>query len=223
VRGGYRACQLLCQAIWKAAFRFEAFGLANVPPEGQGVLLASNHQSFLDPVTVGVALSREITPVARSSLFRFPLFRHLISYLNALPIQPASADMTALRECVRRLEQGAALVLFPESTRTHDGSIKDMSAGFALIARKAGVPIVPVFTDGAFECWPRHRRLPRPGRIRIIYGRPISTEEHADVRPRRLAVVLKQRIEQLRDELKERVAGVSSARNHGLAGHAATL
>ena len=158
MRWGYKAVRLLCRAIWRTAFRLEVSGLENVPPEGQGVLLASNHQSFLDPITIGVALRREINPVARESLFHNPLFRSLIRYLNAFPIQRSSADMAAVREGIRRLKNADALVLFPEATRTRDGRIGRISPGFALLAKKACVPIVPVLIDGAFECWPRSRK-----------------------------------------------------------------
>jgi len=197
MRGGYRACVMLCRAIWGTFFRFDVSGLENVPPDGQGVLLASNHQSFLDPISVGIPLRREINFVARQSLFRFRLFGRFLTYLNTLPIQRASADLAALRECIRRLELGQALVLFPEATRTRDGSIGKINPGFALIAKTARVPIVPVFTDGAFRCWPRHRKLPRAGRISVTYGRPISASEQESLRPREIAVVLEERIKDI--------------------------
>jgi len=205
MRAGYRACLILCKTIWSTFFRLEISGLENVPPEGQGVLLASNHQSYLDPVSIGIPLGREIDFVARQSLFRFRLFGQLLTYLNTLPIQRASADVGALRECIRRLELGQALVLFPEATRTRDGSIGKINPGFALIAKTAGVPIVPVFTDGAFQCWPRHRKLPRPGKISVTYGRPISPAEQEGLRPREIAVVLGKRIKKLqRDSTRRR-------------------
>ena len=198
MRWGYKAVRLLCRAIWRTAFRLEVSGLENVPPEGQGVLLASNHQSFLDPITIGVALRREINPVARESLFHNPLFRSLIRYLNAFPIQRSSADMAAVREGIRRLKNADALVLFPEATRTRDGRIGRISPGFALLAKKACVPIVPVLIDGAFECWPRSRKLPRPGRMSVTYGVPITTAQQGDLKPREVADVLKQRLAELK-------------------------
>jgi 1-acyl-sn-glycerol-3-phosphate acyltransferase len=206
MRWGYKAAQLLCQAIWRVAFRLEVRGMENVPPEGQGVLLASNHQSFLDPVTVGVPLRREINPVARQSLFEFPLFRALIRYLNAFPIQRSTADMAAVREGIRRLRRGDALVLFPEGTRTRDGSIGRITPGFALIAQKARVPIVPVLIDGAFKCWPRGNLLPRPGRMSVTFGAPITPAEQAGRGSRETAALLKERLTHLKRE-RERLGG----------------
>jgi 1-acyl-sn-glycerol-3-phosphate acyltransferase len=80
---------------------------------------------------------------------------------------------------IARLKAGKAVTIFPEGSRTHDGTLGEFKPGFALIAKRAAVPIVPVAIVGAFECWPRTRRLPRPGRIRLEFGQVISAAEVA--------------------------------------------
>ena len=156
-------------------FRFRAFRKQCVPRRG-GVLIVSNHQSYLDPVIVAVALPRPSSFMARSTLFINPVFRALISGLNAFPVVRGGRDMQAVREAVRRLERGECLVVFPEGTRTTDGRIGALQPGVVAIADRAGVPIVPAVVDGAFEAWPKGRGI-RPWPIRVIYGKPIPPAE----------------------------------------------
>ena len=157
-------------------YRGRVFGRQHVPPEG-GVLLVCNHQSFLDPVLATLALDREAHYMARDSLFSNPLFRRLIESLNAFPIKRGTADMTAIKETLRRLKAGHLVVTFPEATRTRDGRLAEMASGVILLARKARVPIVPGMILGAFESWPRTSLLPKPHPVVIAYGEPLSPEQ----------------------------------------------
>lgn len=154
-------------------FGYRYFGTTRVPRAG-GVLLASNHQSNFDPVVVGIALDRPIHFMARDTLFSIPGFGSLIRALNAFPVRRATADLEAMREALRRLRSGDPVLLFPEGTRTKNGEIGPVHAGVVLLAARAGVPIVPVVIDGAFEAWPRHRPLPRRHPIRVLFGDPIA-------------------------------------------------
>jgi 1-acyl-sn-glycerol-3-phosphate acyltransferase len=151
------------------------FGARNLPRTG-GALLVSNHQSYLDPVLVALALERECCFMARDSLFRNPIFRHLIERLNAIPVKRGTADLGAVKAALRRLKRGMRLVVFPEATRSVDGTIALMQAGVVLLARKAGVPIVPTLIAGAYRAWPRHARFVRPSPIRVAYGEPVSPD-----------------------------------------------
>jgi 1-acyl-sn-glycerol-3-phosphate acyltransferase len=138
------------------------------------VLVVANHQSYLDPILAAVGMPRAFHPMARESLFRFAPFRWLIGSLYAFPVRRGTADLAAVKEALRRLKAGGVVLMFPEGTRTRDGSIGPMHGGPAAIAARAGVPIVPMVIDGAFEAWPRTRRLPRPQRIRVACGRAVS-------------------------------------------------
>lgn len=168
----YRFCRLVCQAAFLLVFRGRVFGTRRVPRTG-GVLLVCNHQSFLDPVLATLALPRECHYLARDSLFTHPLLRRLIRSLNAFPIRRGSADVGGVKEALRRLRRGALIATFPEGTRTFDGRIGPMQAGVVLLARRANVPIVPTLIVGAYEAWPRQRRLPRPRPVIVAYGEPL--------------------------------------------------
>jgi 1-acyl-sn-glycerol-3-phosphate acyltransferase len=69
------------------------------------------------------------------------------------------------------------VLLFPEGTRTPDGEVHRMMPGFCVIARRAGVPLVPVALDGAFDAWPRQRTVPRPATVHVVWGQPILPQE----------------------------------------------
>jgi 1-acyl-sn-glycerol-3-phosphate acyltransferase len=178
----------LMATLGKAAFRFlfgflfrlRAYGQNNIPATG-GMLLLSNHQSFLDPPLVGVPVHRWLAYMARATLYRNPLFGALISSFNAFPVRQDAVDRTAMRTAINLLNAGHGVVMFPEGSRTPDGEIKPFKGGFRLLLRRAPVPVVPVAVDGAFAAWPRHQLLPRFGRVRVMYGKPIPAEELTSV------------------------------------------
>jgi 1-acyl-sn-glycerol-3-phosphate acyltransferase len=147
-----------------------------LPPHG-GLIILSSHQSHLDPLLLGLAAERRLSSLARSSLYRFKPFGIAITALGAVPIDRNASTVAAMKTVIRRLESGAAVIIFPEGTRTSTGRLGELKSGFALLAKRAGVPIVPVAIVGAFECWPRVRLFPRPGRVRLEFGRLLRPEE----------------------------------------------
>jgi 1-acyl-sn-glycerol-3-phosphate acyltransferase len=173
MRPAYALARRVCQFVFVTFFRGRVFGRRHVPAEG-GVLLVSNHQSFLDPVLATLAIPRECNYMARHTLFENRKFRRLIEYLNAYPVKRDTADIGAIKETLRRLKADRVVLAFAEGTRTPDGRVGPFHAGVVLLARKARVPIVPVVILGAFEAWPRQAKLPRPSRIIVAYGEPLD-------------------------------------------------
>jgi 1-acyl-sn-glycerol-3-phosphate acyltransferase len=169
----YRFWQQVARVLFVLVFGLRVHHRRRFPRTG-GVLVVANHQSYLDPILAAVGMPRPFHPMARNSLFRFAPFAWLIRSLNAFPVRRGTADLAAVKEALRRLKAGGVVLVFPEGTRTRDGSIGPMHGGPAAIAARAGVPIVPMVIDGAFEAWPRTRRLPRPQRIRVACGRAVS-------------------------------------------------
>jgi 1-acyl-sn-glycerol-3-phosphate acyltransferase len=179
----YRFNQLICWTVAIYFFTIRAFRRHHMPGRG-GVLLVSNHQSFWDPMLVALGLSREVNFMARESLFRIhPLFTWFLSSVNVFPVRRGEADLGAIKETLRRIRAGGVVLMFPEGTRTLDGSIGPLMPGIHLLAKKCGVPVVPACIDGAFESWPRHQKLPRPYPIRVMYGPAFSAAEVAASTP----------------------------------------
>jgi 1-acyl-sn-glycerol-3-phosphate acyltransferase len=166
-------------------------------PDCGGLIVLSSHQSHLDPLLLGLACDRRLSSLARSSLYAFKPFGFIITALDAVPIDRNASAVAAMKTVIKRLEDGAAVIIFPEGTRTATGRLGEIKSGFALIAKKAKVPIVPVAIVGAWECWPKTRLLPRPGRIRLEFGRVIRPEEIATLDDRTLVAECTQQLTEL--------------------------
>jgi len=166
-------------------------------PDCGGLIVLSSHQSHLDPLLLGLACDRRLSSLARSSLYTFKPFGFIITALDAVPIDRTASAVAAMKTVIKRLEDGAAVIIFPEGTRTATGRLGEIKSGFALIAKKAKVPIVPVAIVGAWECWPKTRLLPRPGRIRLEFGRVIRPEEIAALDDRALVAECTQQLTEL--------------------------
>ncbi len=171
-----------------------------VPMEGP-VLLVSNHQSFMDPVICGIGIKRDLDYMARETLFR-GIFGRLLNNLNAFPINRDETDMTGLRLIVNRLKLGRATVMFPEGTRSDDGTIKDFKGGFYLIARRANATTIPVAIEGSFEAWSRHQKLPGAGQIRVMYGKPIKPEQAKSMTREEYTRLIKKQMFEMHNELR---------------------
>ena len=171
----YRKVRGAFHLVFSIFFRFRSFGKENIPVEGP-VLIACNHQSYLDPIVCAIGMDRELCFMARDSLFK-GRFGNIIRELNAFPVKRDSADLSAIRVIVDKLKQDRAVMMFPEGTRSDTGKVKDFKNGFVLIARKAKASIVPAVIDGTYEAWPRHNKLPRPASVRIQFGNVIPAED----------------------------------------------
>ncbi|HZZ73988.1 MAG TPA: lysophospholipid acyltransferase family protein [Pirellulales bacterium] len=175
-RTWYQFLHVTCRLVGVVAFRVRVSGREWVPKNG-GALVLSNHQSHLDPVLIGLAGDRRMNFLARKTLFKFPPFRWLIDSLDAIPIDREKSSFGGLKETLRRLKHDELVLLFPEGTRTADGRIGALKPGFCAIARRAGVPLVPVAIDGAFAAFPRTRNYPLPATIHIAFGEPLQPSE----------------------------------------------
>jgi 1-acyl-sn-glycerol-3-phosphate acyltransferase len=180
------------------------FNVPDLRARRGGVLLASNHQSFLDPVLIGMALPAPISYLARRSLFRVPGFGALLRAIRVHPVRRDAVDAGALKTMLRLLRDGEALLMFPEGTRTHDGTMGPLKSGAAAIAIRVGVPLLPVCVEGAFECWPRTRLLPRPARVAVAYGEELASVGRT---PEELTRHLEVEIGKLRDSLRRHLRG----------------
>ncbi len=200
MRWWYAFCQLLCRVLFIPIFRIRVRGRRNVPETG-GALIVSNHQSFFDPVLIGVGLRREVHYMARDSLFRRRIFGRLIESLNAFPIKREGVDVAAMREAISRIRQGRLVLVFPEGTRTRDGSFGTIRRGLSLISERARATVVPAVIQGAYEAWPRGAPMVRPHRIAVAFGEPITVEEQSRMTSEELSAVVAERWNSLRSSL----------------------
>ena len=196
----YTGGQVLCRLFTTTQFDLKVKGVKNIPRTG-GAIIASNHQSLLDPVLIGVQVPRPFTYLAKSDLFVNPYLSWLIRSLYAFPVQQDRGEISAVREAIRRLQEGRALVLFPEGSRTVNGELLPLAPGIGLIARKADVPIVPCVIHGSFEAWPKGHKLFRPGKIRVHFGRAMHVNHlKASEIVREVGQTMHRMFDQLRSE-----------------------
>ena len=145
-------------------------GRENVP--SGGCLIVSNHVSFMDPTTVAWCIGREIYYLGRKTLFKPPFWSWFLPICNVLPIDRDGRDVSGLRRIIRMLKEGHAVMLFPEGTRSPDGTLQPAEPGAGLVALKAGVPILPARVFGTYESLSRHTKFLRFHPIRVVIGKP---------------------------------------------------
>ena len=169
----YAILKPIAVALMRLFFRLEVVGPGLVPATGP-VLIVSNHVSVLDPPFVGAAAPRPLFFMAKEELFGIPLFGRLIRALNARPVRRDGSDTRALKAALAQLEEGRALLVFPEGTRGEEGQpLREGKAGVGMLAVLSGAPVVPVYVSGTGAALPRGRSVPRPARVRVTFGPPL--------------------------------------------------
>ena len=172
----HRVVPPVLRAIWRP--RIE--GLEHVPRTG-GVILASNHLSFVDSVVIPSVVPRKVVFLAKSDYFtghglRGALQRAWFEGLGMLPVDrdDTRAALTSLDTALEVLGRGEAFGIYPEGTRSRDGRLYRGRTGVAHLALTAGVPIVPVGLIGTERIQPVGTSLPRLVRVTIRFGEPID-------------------------------------------------
>lgn len=189
----YSLLRTICRLLAITVFQMRSLGREHLPAQG-GALLLSNHQSHLDPVIIGLCSNRRLNYLARLSLFRFAPFRWLIESLDAIPIDREGSGFGGLKETLKRLKAEEMVLIFPEGTRTSSGEVQPLKPGFCAIARRAGVPLVPLAVEGAFHAWPRNQLLPNWSPIHLAFGRPIQPSDLAHWNDQELVAHVQERI-----------------------------
>jgi cytidylate kinase len=158
-------------AAYRTLFGLRVIGNENLIKAGP-VLIASNHQSFLDPPLIGNLYKTEMVYFARKTLFK-GFGKWLYPQWNAIPIDQDKPDTSSMKAAIRKLKEGWRVLVFPEGQRTLDGSINEAAPGIGMIAAKAGVPIQPVRIFGADKALPRGSGKISLARITVKVGPPI--------------------------------------------------
>jgi 1-acyl-sn-glycerol-3-phosphate acyltransferase len=180
-----------CLAGATLALRLRVSGQANIPLHGPLLMLA-NHESYLDPMLIGTCSPRHVTYLARHTLFR-GAFGKLLTSLRSVPIDQDGVGRAGLVTIINELQRGRAVLVFPEGTRTHDGTMQPLKPGIALLINRTKAPVLPVGVAGTYDAWPLWRKLPHlaplglagSGRrgVSVVFGKPIEAARFAG-RPR---------------------------------------
>jgi 1-acyl-sn-glycerol-3-phosphate acyltransferase len=148
MRLSYRFVSWVLRWALQVVYRLEVVGLEQIPRD-RSLVLASNHQSNLDPPLIGCFFPREVSFVAKKQLFDNPWLARLMRHFNAIPLDRSGVDLSAIRLIRARLAEGSNVLVFPEGTRSRDGRLGKPRAGLGLIVSAAEVDVLPVLILGS--------------------------------------------------------------------------
>ncbi len=173
--------RMTCSIFWmclRVCNRIKMFGIQNVPETG-GLIIATNHASYLDPPAVGACTYRTRMThfMARDTLFVKPLMGAFLHKVGVIPLDREKGDIKAMRTAIHLLKNGAAVALFPEGTRSETGELQPPKPGVGFLVAKGQAPVVPVYVHGSYEAWSKHSGGLKREPVNVIFGKLITREE----------------------------------------------
>jgi cytidylate kinase len=171
-------CKLLGMGL-HTVNKIQVHGVQNVPKSG-GVIIASNHASYLDPPAIGASSRRmRMTHfMARDTLFRNPIMGWWLHQVGVIPLdRERGGDLKAMKTAIQLLKDGACVALFPEGTRSPDGELQEPKPGIGFLVAKGEAPVVPVYVHGSYEAWSKSSGGLQKKPIHVIFGKLITQEE----------------------------------------------
>jgi 1-acyl-sn-glycerol-3-phosphate acyltransferase len=176
----YGISHYLITVAYDALFRGEIAGLENVPQTGP-FLVASNHASHLDPPLVGCHIPRQMAFFARKTLWKPGLASKWLDGVGAIPVdRDGGSDVGAIKNVLRTLQSGKALTLFPEGTRSPDGTLQPAKSGVGMIACRSRVPVLPARIFNSHIAFGKDGKLRLGTRVSIVYGQPLQPADYDD-------------------------------------------
>lgn len=158
--------------FFKIYLGFKVTGRENVPKKG-AFIIASNHESYFDPILLGTSLYRSLNYMARDTLFKKPLFGWVMRQVHSIPLSRSKGDIRAIKDSLTALDSGKPIVMFPEGTRSKDGILKESKPGIGFIIAKAGVPVVPAYIKGSYEALPEGLNTLKHSRVSVHIGEAV--------------------------------------------------
>ena len=165
---GYHIVSTVSKLFFSLQILYPERSIQNGP-----LILAANHQSYLDPPIIGLAADREVFWLAKKTLFSWPILGKLFPKLNVIPVDIQKNDSSALRILIRYINQGKAVVIFPEGARTLDGQMQKAQPGLGMLICKTQAPVLPLRIFGAREALPRGSSNLNFTPVSIVVGEPI--------------------------------------------------
>lgn len=173
----YYICKVLLLIFARPFFRAKAWGREKILPK-KGVIFVANHASYLDPLLIGMFIPKRVYYMGKKELFAIPLFSWFLRQLGTIPIKRTGLDRVGIRICRELLESGKSFLIFPEGTRTPDGTLQEMKPGLLLLVQSLpDIELIPVYIDGTFQALPRGKIFPKPVKISIFFGNPFKISQ----------------------------------------------
>lgn len=191
-------------AISRFYIGVKIFGRCNVPKKG-AFIFAANHASNADPFILGTSFFRPLEFLAKEELFRHPFSRWVFTGFHAHPVKRGNGDYRALKETFKILQSGKPLLIFPEGTRSKNGSLQPGKPGIGFMVYRLKVPVVPVYIEGSREAMPEGMDTLKRHPVRIYIGKPMhfdsfwNSEKSKDIY-QEISDLIMARIASLKDE-----------------------
>lgn len=176
----YFQARLVLRIFFKLFTRYSVYNEDRVPKDG-GVVIVSNHVSYIDPLIVGISLTRRATFIAKEELFNNTTIMGEFVTKFSIPVKRDNPQPSTVKEAVRRLRANEIIVLFPQGTRQESfDSDAELKRGASVMSKLSSSPIVPAYISGSDKILPPGSKFPRPYKLRINFGQPIDTKELSD-------------------------------------------
>ncbi|HET7746716.1 MAG TPA: lysophospholipid acyltransferase family protein [Vicinamibacteria bacterium] len=187
---------IMSNTLRLAGVRVEVAGLEKLGADPKNTLIVANHASHLDPPAVYVGLGVDIQALAKNDVFRVPLMGAVLRRAGCVPIERGDKrrSSAAIDALAAALEGGGTVMVFPEGTRSPDGSLQPFKRGVFVAAIAAGSRVVPVALEGTYALLPRHRRSIRPGTVKITVLDPVAAQDYSYDQREGLADLVRGRI-----------------------------
>ena len=210
---GWVIIQRIIQVLIIIVYRAKFLGRSNIHSQG-AIIYVSNHQSNYDPILIsGLIRDRPFSSMARAGLFDFKPFGWLIRLFGTISLKRGQQDIAAMRAALDVLSRGGCVLLFPEGSRTPDGTIHPFKRGFLVLVKKSKAPVVPIAVEGNHDIYPIGQKYPKVrGRMMVKAGKPIPADELLAKQSHQALEDLRKEIDVMRLELREELRSVTKGK-----------
>ncbi|MBU3806404.1 MAG: 1-acyl-sn-glycerol-3-phosphate acyltransferase [Candidatus Fournierella pullistercoris] len=173
--------------LWHLGFRIQVIGKENLPKDGRGFVLASNHISAIDPVFIVIARywGKRMLIMAKDELFHInPLLSWMFRNVGVFGVERGKGDTKVVEQAIEKVKKGQGMLIFPEGTRSKTGELGKVKSGAFVVASQAGVEMIPcriIYQHGTMKLF---------SRVRVCFGKPIPAE-HLDLGEQKSAAKLR--------------------------------
>ena len=160
--------------LWHLGFRIQVIGKENLPKDGRGFVLASNHISAIDPVFIVIARywGKRMLIMAKDELFHInPLLSWMFRNVGVFGVERGKGDTKVVEQAIEKVKKGQGMLIFPEGTRSKTGELGKVKSGAFVVASQAGVEMIPcriIYQHGTMKLF---------SRVRVCFGKPIPAEQ----------------------------------------------
>ncbi|RMH07510.1 MAG: 1-acyl-sn-glycerol-3-phosphate acyltransferase [Nitrospirae bacterium] len=172
----YWTLWIIVNLVSRLLFHYRTRGDEHIPKTG-GVVFAANHASYADIPLLGCGVRRRLWFLGRSTLFPNPLVGWILRSLGWIPLRTDRLDRKALGQAIALVKAGKPVVIFPEGTRTPDGTLQPGKPGIGVIVAETGCPVIPVYIQGTYQVLPLGASCPRLHPVEVRFGKPIDFGE----------------------------------------------